>query len=147
MRPTCRGWWVTVACGLLATAACDCSDDEGPGDMVDGGSDAGPGTDAGDAGALDSRRDPDGGTEVLCPEASETACSEVCVETDTDPRHCGGMCVCEDPTTDCSGLCVNTTIDPSHCGACDAACMDGRICRDSTCSCPVGGECECRTPM
>ena len=70
-----------------------------------------------------------------------TECSGVCVDTDTDPGHCGGCdspcesdevcsagtCVADCPagTVNCSGSCVDTDTDVLHCGGCGHACTAG----------------------
>jgi len=86
----------------------------------------------------------------------ETMCDGECVDTSTDPGHCGacgnscgidevcsdGTCAasCTDPFVDCDGACVDLTSDPAHCGACGNACPDGTdehtmgACEDSVCT-------------
>src|SRR5262245_57644534 len=65
---------------------------------------------------------------------SETSCSGACIDTRSDPDHCGGcglacdpgqacmagQCVlqCNGGTTACSNACVNTASDPANCGGC-----------------------------
>ena len=43
-------------------------------------------------------------------------------------------------STECTGLCVNLDTDRDHCGACEAACEQGQVCSEGTCSisCQVG---------
>ena len=38
----------------------------------------------------------------------------------------------------CNGQCLDTTSDPNHCGGCNACPFFGEICEASTCSCLVG---------
>ncbi|MBN1772974.1 MAG: hypothetical protein JXB32_17020 [Deltaproteobacteria bacterium] len=46
----------------------------------------------------------------------------------------GGECVCADPAlTDCGTACVDTSSDPDHCGGCDTACDPGESCAAGTC--------------
>lgn len=88
-------------------------------------------------------------------------CNGECVNTRTDPNHCGacntpcaanescidGECIftgagcdgatppwCNDPGRRmCVGNCVNILSSPSHCGACCQPCPDGQICCNGTC--------------
>ena len=46
----------------------------------------------------------------------------------------GGACVCADPALDdCGTACVDTTSDPAHCGGCGAACDPGEGCVAGAC--------------
>ncbi|MBZ0117814.1 MAG: putative metal-binding motif-containing protein [Sandaracinaceae bacterium] len=69
--------------------------------------------------------------------------SALCV--DPDRRCTDGRCECLPEFTCASapGRCVDTRSDPAHCGACDRACAAGDGCRDGTCApCDVpGGPC------
>lgn len=47
--------------------------------------------------------------------------------------------LCEPGETFCAGHCVDTTTDPDHCGRCDNACASG-ICIASLCVAPVTGD-------
>lgn len=96
--------------------------------------------------------------ENRCVE-DETLCDEVCVDTDTDPRHCGGcdeLCgegeLCENglcvshgggcPDEECTGL----TYCEGESGLCrpgchrDEQCTGGRVCDtdENSCVCPDG---------
>ncbi|WP_437726916.1 MXAN_6577-like cysteine-rich protein [Sorangium sp. So ce861] len=78
-------------------------------------------------------------------------CGGECVDTRTDPNHCGKCgsacepgraCVgavcrrtCLEGLTDCGGACVDLTADPLHCGQCDRACDPGRPCEGGACGC------------
>ncbi|WP_438009546.1 MXAN_6577-like cysteine-rich protein [Sorangium sp. So ce321] len=80
-------------------------------------------------------------------------CDDVCVDTRTDPDHCGkcdkqcdpgracagSLCqrTCLEGFTDCAGSCVDLSADPLHCGGCDSACDPGRPCEEGTCGCSV----------
>lgn len=101
--------------------------------------------------------------------ANTTQCGNSCVETKTDPLHCGGCnqpvgsnqnCVAGKPTClpgfgDCNtsandGCEVDLTQDPQHCGSCTGNCKPGAVCSSSTCQCSAslpndcGSECrEC----
>ncbi|NMC71594.1 MAG: hypothetical protein GYA57_16220 [Myxococcales bacterium] len=45
-----------------------------------------------------------------------------------------GACVCADPArTDCGTACVDTASDPAHCGRCGAACAPGERCSAGAC--------------
>ena len=75
-------------------------------------------------------------------------CSGVCVDTSSDPAHCGSCfnacpagqsctgflgCSCPSGTMERSGICTNTSSDPAHCGYCSNACRGGESCRGGTC--------------
>src|SRR5690606_42070734 len=63
----------------------------------------------------------------------------ICVDTNTDPNHCGGcgttcpadrfcfagQCQCQGLLKDCDGVCVDTTRDLQNCGACGNVCLGG----------------------
>ena len=87
-----------------------------------------------------------------------TQCGVECVDTTTDPRHCGGcgttcatgaacvagMCKSSCPTgqVSCGGTCIDPTSNPQHCGAsgaCDmatggAVCAPGQVCNAGACA-------------
>jgi hypothetical protein len=90
-----------------------------------------------------------------CP-AGSTACGNLCVDTKTDPFHCGscmnvcpsgvscvdGYCLvgeggappgCPPGQTSCPDGCFDLQTDSSHCGSCNVACAQGSTC--------VGGGC------
>ena len=68
----------------------------------------------------------------------ESFCDGECVDTSSDPAHCGGcgsscgedlVCVdgscappCEDNETQCGDVCADTQTSVEHCGGCDNAC-------------------------
>jgi hypothetical protein len=84
----------------------------------------------------------------VCPPGYAN-CDNVCVDPDTDRRHCGGCdnaCLpgqlCEDGEcelscqaglTACLGICVDTDTDRRFCGDCDVSCGAGEICEDGEC--------------
>jgi len=89
-----------------------------------------------------------------CP-AGRTLCNGACVDTGSDPAHCGacsnacgpggtctgGSCLgilCGRPLALCNGACADLRSDPNHCGACGNVCPAGARC--------VGGACV-TTPM
>ena len=45
---------------------------------------------------------------------------------------------CTAPRIDCSGTCVDTTSDPRHCGGCGVACAAGDLCQAGACVTPEG---------
>jgi hypothetical protein len=50
----------------------------------------------------------------------------------------GGLTSCSDPLlTLCSNECVNTGTDRKHCGGCTTACGETEICTDGQCGCPA----------
>jgi hypothetical protein len=80
-------------------------------------------------------------------------CGNACVDTDSDPAHCGecndacggnevcsgGQCVGSCGTlSDCGGECVDLNTDPDHCGTCTTVCPQAenavRTCSNKTCS-------------
>lgn len=76
-------------------------------------------------------------------------CGGTCIDTASNPLHCGacgatclsgevcsaGMCgtTCASGVTACDGACVDTVIDPLHCGACGNACEASELCVSGTC--------------
>lgn len=120
--------------------------------LPDGG---GPGPGGDGAIAIDAANDstaPDGPTSTsdaaVCGEG-ETVCDDQCVNTQTDPLHCGtcrnackspqvcdrGQCKggCTGTLVNCSGACVDTQTDESHCGACDQPCTSTQTCTSGSC--------------
>jgi MYXO-CTERM domain-containing protein len=49
-----------------------------------------------------------------------------------------GACVCQNGGVTCDGACVDTSTDPEHCGACGKACPEGKTCARGACE--GGGE-------
>jgi hypothetical protein len=45
----------------------------------------------------------------------------------------GGVCGCASGKTNCSGTCVDTKTDPSHCGSCTTTCSTGSTCVGGGC--------------
>jgi streptogramin lyase len=94
-------------------------------------------------------------TTTTC-KAGEVACGGACVDTSSDPTHCGacgttcapgqacekGACTlaCAKPTTKCGDACVDTASDRASCGACGKACKAGEVCSKGACalSCQAG---------
>jgi hypothetical protein len=77
-------------------------------------------------------------------------CSGACVDTKSDPNHCGacgtscasglkcsgGNCLdgdCPAGKSECSGSCVELQKDPNHCGSCGTACASGQVCDGGYC--------------
>src|SRR5690606_24517403 len=101
----------------------------------------------------------DGVCRVSCDPGYER-CGNACVNTRTNPDHCGdchvscapgevcskGECASDCPTGMqlCHGACVDLESDPDHCGSCELACIapvNGSVaCREGACSisCPAG---------
>ncbi len=85
-----------------------------------------------------------------------TLCGTECVDTSSDPDHCGDCgascpgdefcslsdCVLECPTylTECDRSCVDLDFNPAHCGTCSNLCNAWEYCNDGSCvdTCPPG---------
>ncbi len=96
--------------------------------------------------------------DALCAIAPRVACSfpsafchGVCVQTASDPLHCGacdaacpgdlpctaGVCACPYPEwSPCPGrYCAHLGLDQNNCGACGHTCEPGNECRAGACEC------------
>jgi hypothetical protein len=137
MRPA--SWIIAalpIACGSRSAL-------ELPRDAPSGGA-AGIDAGAGGSGGSGTGGIPASGGSGGC--ASGTPCGAECVDTRTDPRHCGGCnlacgfearciegsCFCFDGRPFCDGRCIAPETDPRHCGGCDHDCLGGE-CRDGRC--------------
>jgi len=101
------------------------------------------------------------GKTIVTPLECESGmlhCGTSCVDTSSDPRHCGGcdnVCaageICLDGTCGiacpqgqelCDGACVDLATDRANCGACGQACGTAEVCVDGSCAiaCPEGQE-------
>jgi hypothetical protein len=84
----------------------------------------------------------------------ETCGELVCIDLQTDSRHCGacdaacaagqvcvvGVCEgCAQGSDSCGGSCVDLQTDSANCGACGTVCGGGQSC--------VAGECQCDPAM
>lgn len=90
-----------------------------------------------------------------CPAAN--TCGSECVDTETDPNHCGGCfaacptaaacsggtCECQGTLTACGSICADTTSNPLHCGGCNQVCPSGGQCVNSGCVCPASTPTVC----
>jgi len=96
---------------------------------------------------------------LTCPEG-QTACGEVCVDTQTNPLYCGacnvtcpagasctaGSCSCPASLPDRCGLsCVNTQADKANCGTCGHDCGLG-TCGAGACVCNPAPVALCPPP-
>jgi uncharacterized protein YkwD len=83
-----------------------------------------------------------------CPVEGESLCSGQCVDTQTNPEHCGecgercgrgagckmGACFCLTGGTWCGpGECLATLNDANNCGECGKSCGDGEYCVNGGC--------------
>ncbi len=125
-------WLAVVLLGLTWVGA-SCSRDAASSSAAD----------AGGAGGL-------GGAPEVCS-VGQTECGADCVNTESDPEHCGecgeacafdevcsmGECAveCADQLTNCSGACADLESDASHCGACRRECTGGQRCSSGRCAC------------
>jgi hypothetical protein len=87
----------------------------------------------------------------ICPEHTEI-CGESCIDTRSDPLHCGGcgracsaeescqasQCVCQEGYLACDGACTDTRSDARHCGGCGTACGLNETCMGGACVTPPG---------
>ena len=81
------------------------------------------------------------GDQVEVDACQGELCGELCIDTQSDPAHCGG-CDQACSTTCIAGQCQNMTLcgtewvniktDPDHCGFCNAPC-DGDLCINGGC--------------
>ena len=75
--------------------------------------------------------------DCIGPRAGGCAPGESCVAGACAPIPCAA------PLATCAGICVDTRSDPAHCGACGQACPSGQACLDGRCSLDVA---TCGTP-
>jgi hypothetical protein len=86
----------------------------------------------------------------VCPDG-ESVCGSSCVDTTSDPTHCGGcdqpcamFCLAGECAADCGalvacgGACVDTQGNRDHCGGCDQPCAAGQECVEGSCVCAGG---------
>ena len=121
------------------------------------GDDSGPITPRTDGGGTDAAR-VDGGRMCV---AGRVECGGVCVDTNSNPAHCGAcgnacgatetcdsgscreMTRCSPGEEDCGSGCVDVGMNDLHCGRCGNACSVGESCMDGACqpdTCPTGEE-------
>lgn len=90
----------------------------------------------------------DGRCRPFC-KLNETLCADRCVNTRSNPFHCGacnnlcpgghqcivGQCaqVCPKGQELCAGSCADTSTSPAHCGACGNTCKLGQSCVTGKC--------------
>ncbi|MCG8557470.1 MAG: hypothetical protein MJD61_19610 [Proteobacteria bacterium] len=98
------------------------------------------------------------GGNCQCPDGM-VDCDRLCVDTSTNPAHCGGctdptaqqtracapgalclngQCECGPNLTLCGNACVDINIDPSDCGGCGNFCEGQSVCLNGLCQCPPG---------
>ncbi|KYF68777.1 MXAN_6577-like cysteine-rich protein [Sorangium cellulosum] len=129
---------------LCVAGACEERPSQGVGVGGSDGVPQGGGGPGGDDGA--------GGDPSACDETRHVkVCDGACVDTRTDPDHCGkcgeacdpgracagGRCqpMCREGFTECADACVDLDADPQHCGRCDHACDPGQPCEAGSCGC------------
>ena len=83
---------------------------------------------------------------VCSPPNAPCGPSALCVNIETEPRHCGGcgivcstgevciagQCECGPRLTRCGGTCVDVETNPQHCGVCGVSCL-GDACSNGKC--------------
>ena len=83
----------------------------------------------------------------VCCASGRVGCDGACVDTQSDPRHCGacgracaaadqcfgGVCVCADGQARCGSACVDLLTDATNCGACGRVCGQGQSCCQGAC--------------
>lgn len=137
------------ACGLETV---------GTGKLLASDASVGPTTDA----AVQAPDDASSTTQDDSCAAPRVTCGAECVDTKSDPKHCGrcgngcpdgeacvdSACtiVCAAPTTKCGTACVDTKVDPNHCGKCDDPCSLGTVCSDGKCVTDCGATLKRCTP-
>jgi formylglycine-generating enzyme required for sulfatase activity len=99
------------------------------------------------------------GYEQSCPNAPESfGCGRQCVDTLTDPNHCGGCDVACDPLGEtceagacalkegfsrCGDVVTDLQSDRGNCGRCGVACQGEEVCREGQCACASAAETSC----
>ena len=92
-----------------------------------------------------------------CSLEGEAICNDKCVDTRSDPEHCGacgeacpsgflcvngdcerGGCGAQEGERICDGACVDLNTDGQHCGACNVTCAEGARCEGGDCLCATG---------
>ncbi len=89
--------------------------------------------------------------EIACPSA-QLRCGRLCVDAQTDPKHCGrcgvacsggnlcrgGQCRCSDGQIECNSVCVDLATNNLHCGKCTNPCGERKQCSGGQCLCKQG---------
>lgn len=121
------------------------------------------GPDPGSSGAVSSSSaslDTSGSGSATADEtgpACETCGGAACIDTTSDPAHCGGCdspcpagiacdagsCACPNDAMHCGDACVDVNADGTHCGGCDLPCEPGLVCLTGVCSAGCGDLTEC----
>jgi hypothetical protein len=83
----------------------------------------------------------EGAVEFSCGDGRDNDCDGAadCLDPDCAPTLACSSCATEGRTL-CGGECVDTASDPRHCGGCGIACSPGDVCQSS--SCRPGGDCR-----
>lgn len=96
------------------------------------------------------------GTSPGCCDPGLKCCDGLCVDLNSDDRHCngcnqrcspgklcfGGTCVCQEGLTLCGEICRDTSRDENNCGQCGNQCPPGLGCIAGSCEEPCGGTCD-----
>ena len=87
-------------------------------------------------GCAESHEVPEAGGDADAADAPDDGAFDDAAEAEVSP--------CRPGQVECSGTCVDTTSDPAHCGRCGRACAAGEVCNEGHCaSFCTGGRTNC----
>ncbi|TNE48694.1 MAG: hypothetical protein EP343_14890 [Deltaproteobacteria bacterium] len=77
-----------------------------------------------------------------CVQAECTSAEDCGTHQRCDRGQCEATIQCPEGQTLCGQECVNTQTNPTHCGACARSCGEGIRCLNGTCGCQEGKPCD-----